>query len=80
MIRGRLIINFNPIGTSICANKVNEYHQLRSQMEALMGVMEPLQYIPGELNVSADMCTRGKADMMDMLPGGVWQAWARHFS
>ena len=55
------------------ANRVNEYHQLKSQVEALVGEVEPLQYIPGELNVSADMCTRGKADVKDMFSGGVWQ-------
>ena len=55
------------------ANRVSEYYRLRDEIEDLVGQVEPLQYIPGELNISADMCTRGKAGIGDILPGSSWQ-------
>ena len=55
------------------ANRVNEYYRVRSEIEDLVGMVEPLQFIPGELNTSADMCTRGKAGVGDIGPGSTWQ-------
>ena len=55
------------------ANRVNEYYQIRSEIEELVDIMEPLQYVPGELNSSADICTRGRARVEDLGPGSSWQ-------
>ena len=55
------------------ANRVNEYHQLRSEIEELVPEVEPLQHVPGEKNISADMCTRGRAAVDDIGPGSTWQ-------
>ena len=55
------------------ANRVNEYYQLRGEIEELVDFAEPLQHVPGELNVSADMCTRGRAKADDLRPDSPWQ-------
>ena len=52
---------------------MNEYHQLRSEIEELVPEVEPLQHVPGEKNISADMCTRGRAAVDDIGPGSTWQ-------
>ena len=50
------------------ANRVNEYYQLRGEIEELVEHVEPLQYLRGELNVSADLRTRGRAKRDDLGP------------
>ena len=55
------------------ANRVNEYYQIRSEIEELVNVIEPLQHVPGNLNGSADICTRGRGKVEDLGPSSTWE-------